>query len=36
MFRNKFSIHWIDVNVKIVDNRFSSYSWGTDVIHARN
>lgn len=36
MFKRKESIHWIEVNVKIVKSVLSSNSWGTEVAHAQN
>lgn len=36
MFRKKATIHWIELNVKIVESVLYSGSWGTEVTHARN
>lgn len=35
MFRKK-TIHWIEVNARIVESIFSTNSWGTEITHARN
>ncbi len=35
MFK-KAPIHWVEMNVKIVESVLSSSSWGTEVSHAQN
>lgn len=35
MFK-KAPIHWVEMNVKIIESILSSNSWGTEVAHAQN